>query len=545
MSKLRKMFLVLSLIAVASQCFAGFSIDAVKHYTYTGSERPALTLDEGCILDFTGFTSGTYSGSMNWPGGQEIYYMSGSVFTNSCTPGVSLYTYCIDLSHRQDIDPYCATFNVAHVNPLYPEQYPAMGFVLSDYPVTNAQEDRIVQLAIWKLSTDQGTGSPTRGIPYYRINAGRGYPNFFDTPAYPFVNTVYNTNAAENMAANEIVRYVLGATDAIKKNVIIEGDQLLVTQGMTVSRGEDVDIPFSVTLQRGSLARSLGNTYVAGVKITVTSNHGTLNTTSAFTNAQGVATFTLTQVRGLQSGIVVNICSKGVWPMMIIPCETGSSQTLVVQSRTAGAMDTVCTTLQISPDNFLAVELASFTANAQDDAIALHWQTASEQNTVSWEIQRSISGAEQYSRIAIQPAVNSATGASYTVIDETVVAGVRYDYRLVDIDINGIRTIHENVQTVYATGNTVNLATAFYLDGNFPNPFNSETNIRFSLAEAKETSLKVYDLTGREIAVLVQGEMSAGEHNVSFNANNIPSGVYFYTLTSGELSATKKMLFLK
>ena len=86
----------------------------------------------------------------------------------------------------------------------------------------------------------------------------------------------------------------------------------------------------------------------------------------------------------------------------------------------------------------------------------------------------------------------------------------------------------------------------FYLDQNFPNPFNPSTLIKFGITEASNVNLTVYDALGREVAVLVNNEyMNAGAYNIKFNASNLASGIYIYKLTAGANSVSKKMQLLK
>ena len=80
---------------------------------------------------------------------------------------------------------------------------------------------------------------------------------------------------------------------------------------------------------------------------------------------------------------------------------------------------------------------------------------------------------------------------------------------------------------------------------NYPNPFNPVTRIKFVLSENELTSLRVYNLIGQEVAVLVNSNLAAGSYEVSFNAENLSSGIYFYTLQVGKFKQTKKMLLLK
>jgi hypothetical protein len=80
---------------------------------------------------------------------------------------------------------------------------------------------------------------------------------------------------------------------------------------------------------------------------------------------------------------------------------------------------------------------------------------------------------------------------------------------------------------------------------NYPNPFNPTTSISFDLAEAGDVTLIVYNMLGREVATLVKGHLEAGTHNVPFNAFGLPSGNYFYRLTSAGETVTQTMQLLK
>ncbi len=86
---------------------------------------------------------------------------------------------------------------------------------------------------------------------------------------------------------------------------------------------------------------------------------------------------------------------------------------------------------------------------------------------------------------------------------------------------------------------------SFKLHDNFPNPFNPSTSIKFSVPSDGLVTLKVSDVTGKEITKLVDGNIEQGEHEVIFNASHLASGVYFYKLTSGSFTEVKKMILLK
>ncbi len=85
----------------------------------------------------------------------------------------------------------------------------------------------------------------------------------------------------------------------------------------------------------------------------------------------------------------------------------------------------------------------------------------------------------------------------------------------------------------------------YQLSPNYPNPFNPSTVISYQLPVNGSVSLKIYDLLGKEVAVLVDGNQTAGNHTAIFNGNAFPSGVYFYTLRAGTYAETKKLMLIK
>ena len=83
------------------------------------------------------------------------------------------------------------------------------------------------------------------------------------------------------------------------------------------------------------------------------------------------------------------------------------------------------------------------------------------------------------------------------------------------------------------------------LSQNYPNPFNPATTIEFSVPEAGFVSVRIYDLLGREVKMLVNEEKAPGSYRVIFDATDLPSGTYFYTLRAGGLTQTRKMILMK
>jgi hypothetical protein len=85
----------------------------------------------------------------------------------------------------------------------------------------------------------------------------------------------------------------------------------------------------------------------------------------------------------------------------------------------------------------------------------------------------------------------------------------------------------------------------YSLSQNYPNPFNPCTEINYSLAKSGNITLKIYNLLGSEVATLVNGFNEAGKHSVKFNANDITSGIYFYTIKADGFTSTRKMILMK
>jgi hypothetical protein len=85
----------------------------------------------------------------------------------------------------------------------------------------------------------------------------------------------------------------------------------------------------------------------------------------------------------------------------------------------------------------------------------------------------------------------------------------------------------------------------YSLEQNYPNPFNPYTVIRFSLPQREQVTLRVFDVNGREVATLVDGTLAAGNHAVAFAPHDLAGGLYFYQITAGKFSQTRKAVLLK
>ncbi len=127
----------------------------------------------------------------------------------------------------------------------------------------------------------------------------------------------------------------------------------------------------------------------------------------------------------------------------------------------------------------------------------------------------------------------------------------RYDYfeNIVAVEVISEITYamingEEFGQLVSVQKNT-NEITSFYLSQNYPNPFNPTTEVRYSIPQTSKIVIKVFDILGNEIETLVNEEKHIGTYELTWNAEQLPSGIYFYRLQAGSFVETKKMVLMK
>ncbi|MFZ1321596.1 MAG: T9SS type A sorting domain-containing protein [Ignavibacteria bacterium] len=190
-------------------------------------------------------------------------------------------------------------------------------------------------------------------------------------------------------------------------------------------------------------------------------------------------------------------------------------------------------------DPLLPVELSSFASLVSGSDVTLNWSTASEINNSGFDIERSsVSGT--WSKVgSVSGNGTSTTANSYSYTDKNLATG-NYNYRLKQIDFNG------NFE-YFNLSNEVNIGVPvkYDLSQNYPNPFNPSTKINYALPTDGQVSIKIFDMSGKEVMSLLNEVKSAGYYSVNFNASNLSSGIYFYSLSAADFSATKKMMLVK
>ncbi|MGE5364177.1 MAG: T9SS type A sorting domain-containing protein [Bacteroidota bacterium] len=185
------------------------------------------------------------------------------------------------------------------------------------------------------------------------------------------------------------------------------------------------------------------------------------------------------------------------------------------------------------------VELTSFAASVKGSSVSLKWQTATEINNSGFEIYR-----DGVKIRFIKGAGTSTEKRSYSYSDENLANG-NYSYKLVQVDLDGTKTTVGTTEAAVSS-----LPAEFALSQNYPNPFNPSTVIKFALPGDAKVSLKVFNLLGEEVANILNKDMAAGNHEVRFNASNLNSGIYFYTIEAKSGNGqnfrnTKKMVLVK
>ena len=191
------------------------------------------------------------------------------------------------------------------------------------------------------------------------------------------------------------------------------------------------------------------------------------------------------------------------------------------------------------PLDEIPVELTSFAASVQENKVVLNWATATETNNQGFEIERKLFGSN-YEKIGSVTGFGTTTEPkSYSFKDENVTSE-KYSYRLKQIDFDGTFE-YSNVIEV-----EVDFTPKEYtLYQNYPNPFNPSTTISFSIPEGSFVTLKIYDMLGREVAILISEELSAGTYSQQWNAVGLAGGIYFYSLQAGSFVETMKLVLLK
>ncbi len=201
----------------------------------------------------------------------------------------------------------------------------------------------------------------------------------------------------------------------------------------------------------------------------------------------------------------------------------------------AGGFDMDIYTAVINP--IVPVELTAFSAKVINGKTILKWQTATELNNLGFEIERSLT-QETWRTIGFVEGHGTTTEPQNYSLTDNGIGGTVY-YRLKQIDFDGTYEFSFVLEVNSATVTTIDL------EQNYPNPFNPSTNIKYQVGNDGFVSLEVFNSLGEVVATLINEFKQAGTYQMSFNASNLPSGVYIYILKSGDFIQSKKMILLR
>jgi len=212
-----------------------------------------------------------------------------------------------------------------------------------------------------------------------------------------------------------------------------------------------------------------------------------------------------------------------------------------LMSRTGMLLTDIANTFYIgaTSNSLLPVELSSFTGSANGRNVQLLWATATEVNNSGFEVQKNANGS--WAKIGfVDGAGTSNAPHRYNYTDVNSPAS-KYSYRLKQIDRDG-KFSYSNIVEVATTLT----AADFALSQNYPNPFNPSTKFTFASKNAERTTLKIYNVAGQEVATLFNGIAQPSQvYTLTFDAKDLPSGMYFYVLHSASRNDVKKMMLLK
>jgi photosystem II stability/assembly factor-like uncharacterized protein len=199
-------------------------------------------------------------------------------------------------------------------------------------------------------------------------------------------------------------------------------------------------------------------------------------------------------------------------------------------------------------DFTIPVELSSFTAETDVNKVLLKWSTATETNNLGFEVERKLKNQE-WARIAYVEGNGTTTEINnYSYVDDYSLLpyeGIAL-YRLKQIDYDGSSEYSNQV-----AANLSFIPSEYYVSQNYPNPFNPSTAIKFSIPEESQVRINIYNSIGEVVENLVNKDYQPGNYEVSWNAQNYSSGIYYYSfeVTSSDGSQShremKKIVFLK
>lgn len=504
----------------------------------------------------------------------NIYY--NSIYIGGSVSSGSANTSCI---MKDSIN---TSLNVVN-NILYNERTGGTG---NHYALDYTNNNNITSnynLLVGLTSTIARWGANTYNFADYKTNSGKDVFSLSNQPVNIPANNLFVDKSVGNMnilSANNEAFYsdgkgipIAGQLDDYSSTNVRDTS---VTQGTTDIGSDEFDYTGSIPSLTQSAPPALnttttysfggrqlvsiawGNTGTVPSSVTVTYNSG-VNPPGTLTGQYSSGYWEITPAGGsgytygitlnYSPAILFNIADEnnikiakrdgGNWDYL-----SGATVNTTNKTATATGLNSFSQFALTSSDAPLPVELASFTSMVIRNEVILDWSTSSEINNASFEIERSqvnSSNTNNFQRVgSIQGNGTTNETKNYKFNDRNIQTG-KYKYRLKQIDFNGNFKYFDLSNEI-----EVGIPNKYDLSQNYPNPFNPVTKINYDMPKDGKVNLRIYDITGREVAALINNEIQpAGYYTIAFNASNLSSGVYFYRLATGDFVSTKKMMLIK
>ncbi|MBN2600619.1 MAG: T9SS type A sorting domain-containing protein, partial [Candidatus Marinimicrobia bacterium] len=204
-------------------------------------------------------------------------------------------------------------------------------------------------------------------------------------------------------------------------------------------------------------------------------------------------------------------------------------------------------------DNSLPVELSSFNAHYESGNVVLKWTTESEVENLGFIMERRLNpNAPSWDRIATFQTNTSLKGqgtksgrSTYKYADSDVKMDQTYYYRLLDVDYSGVCRVNDTLSINPGKYIQSLIPKQFALLPAYPNPFNPRTTIVYQLPKAEFVNVTVYDISGRQIASLVNEQKAAGTYRIAWEPHTLASGIYLIRIQAGHFVSIQKCMMMK
>jgi len=188
------------------------------------------------------------------------------------------------------------------------------------------------------------------------------------------------------------------------------------------------------------------------------------------------------------------------------------------------------------------INLINFTGIDFEGNVHLAWEISENKENSGFNVYRSLSKDGNY--VKLNELLITGSNNDFSYIDDKAITGKTYCYKLESVDLRGIRYQLGEIEISVATPDK------FKLYQNYPNPFNASTTIKFDLPFPGKTVIAVYNILGQEVCVLLNHDMSAGYHKISWDGRNnhgrlVSSGLYIFRIKTSGFTASRKMLMIK